>query len=76
MDGKCFILDKQKKAVPDYLKVCRDIEIKQNFITTIYTSNAGEIEDGHFVDNILACKSGFALYFYLDGKTHDETGKT
>ena len=75
MDGKCFISDKEKKAAPEYLKVCGEIEIKQNVKKTIYTSNVGEIEDGHFVDNILACKSGFALYFYIDGKTHDETHK-
>jgi len=31
----------------------------------------GEVEDGEYVNNEELCKSGFALYFFKDGKTED-----
>ena len=31
----------------------------------------GEVEDGGYVNNAELCKSGFALYFFKDGKTKD-----
>lgn len=37
----------------------------------------GEVEDGEYVeDNALLCKSGFALFFYKDGKTKDPRDST
>lgn len=62
---------------PDYLKVegkitgwniTRDTNGKIYEPTTIEYSDIGSVEDGEYVYNELACKSGFALYFYGDGK--------
>lgn len=37
----------------------------------------GEVEDGEYVeDDPLLCKSGFALFFYKDGKTEDPRDST
>lgn len=36
--------------------------------TKIVISDIGTVEDGEFVYDELACKSGFALFFYGDGK--------
>lgn len=73
LEDKCFASQSKGKRAPDYLKVCGEISIKGNEKNFISTSDVGQIEDGHFVDNILACKSGFALYFYLDNSTRDRT---
>lgn len=35
----------------------------------------GEVEDGEYVSDKDLCKSGFALYFYKDGKTEDPKDK-
>lgn len=31
----------------------------------------GEVEDGEYVNDVTLCKSGFALYFFKDGKSED-----
>ena len=36
----------------------------------------GEVEDGEYVENKELCKSGFALYFFKDGKTEDPKDRT
>ena len=36
----------------------------------------GEVEDGEYVSHRRFCKSGFALYFYKDGKTEDPRDTT
>ena len=74
MDGKCFASTPKKKSTsPDYLKVCGKIELDNNKKQSISTSNFGEIEDGNFVEDEKACKSGFALNFFLNGKTQKTT---
>lgn len=43
-------------------------------IDNIDYSDIGTVEDGNFVSNPLACKSGFALYFFGNGKLTKTTG--
>lgn len=43
-------------------------------IDTIDYSDIGTVEDGHFVYNSLACKSGYALYFFGNGKLTKTSG--
>ena len=43
-------------------------------VDSIDYSDIGTVEDGHFVQNPLACKSGFALYFFGNGKLTKTTG--
>ena len=60
-----------REAYPDYMKVCGEIELdadNNNYIKTSINS-IGSVSDGKFVENLLACKSGFALNFYSDGET-------
>lgn len=74
MDDKCFVSTPKKKSTsPDYLKVCGKIELDNNKKQSISTSNFGEIEDGNFVEDEKACKSGFALNFFLNGNTQTTT---
>ena len=51
----------------DYLKVCGKLNDDK---TIASTSDIGELEDGSFVADFLACKSGFALYFDNQGKEY------
>ena len=44
----------------EYLKVCGKFNDDK---TIVSTSDIGELEDGSFVADALACKSGFTLYF-------------
>ena len=69
-----------KKEIPqissDYGKVGGTISfIKDNsnqyYKTKIENAYIGTVENGVFVDNELACKSGFALDFYPDGGLKD-----
>ena len=43
-------------------------------VDNIDYSDIGTVEDGNFVSNTLACKSGFALYFFGNGKLTKTTG--
>lgn len=51
----------------EYLKVCGKFNDDK---TIVSTSNIGELEDGSFVADALACKSGFTLYFDNQGKEY------
>ena len=62
---KCVLEADQKSYSSDYLKVCG--EFSEDF-KSISTSDFKEVDDGKFVGDSLACKSGFALYFYKDRK--------
>ena len=59
------------KAYPDYMKVCGEIELNADNNDYIKASinSIGSVSDGKFVEDLLACKSGFALNFYSDGET-------
>lgn len=37
-------------------------------IKSIELTSIGEVEDGEFVTDEKYCKSGFALYFFLNGE--------
>ena len=43
-------------------------------VDSVDYSDIGTVEDGHFVQNPLACKSGFALYFFGNDKLTKTTG--
>ena len=62
------------QAYPDYMKVCGEIELDNNndYIKASINS-IGSVSDGKFVENLLACKSGFSLKFYSDGETTSST---
>jgi hypothetical protein len=66
--------------IPDYSKVCGEIDFKQNSLGTLGTkyevltvksAYIGTVPDGKFVLNPLACKSGYALPFYPNSKDVD-----
>ena len=63
------------KAYPDYMKVCGEIELNADNNDYIKASinSIGSVSDGKFVEDLLACKSGFALNFYSDGETTSST---
>ena len=61
---KCFLQIEQSYS-SDYLKVCGEFS---EDLKSISTSDFKEVDDGKFVGDSLACKSGFALYFYKDRK--------
>ena len=63
--------------VPGKLNLKKDETTKDYNIDSIDYSDIGTVEDGNFVQNALACKSGFALYFFGNGqltKPSDVTG--
>ena len=64
------------QAYPDYMKVCGEIELdannNNNYIKASINS-IGSVSDGKFVEDPLACKSGFSLKFYSDGETTSST---
>ena len=88
MVGKCYNKEEvenlpvEKAAFPDYLKVCGEESVAKIGSTNNYekksvTSNyIGSVDDGKFVEDITACKSGFALNFYGDKKTTLSAGET
>ena len=77
MKDLCELRSESKRAYPDYMKVCGEIEFDTNNVKTkIKMNSIGSVSDGKFVENELACKSGFALNFYLDGKTTSSTTGT
>lgn len=73
---KCYIrtmegtTEKINKYAPDYFKICgkisyeKDNTNKQYIKTSTDMNYYGEVNDGEFVEDELACKSGYALYFY------------
>ena len=76
MKNNCFLNEgTEKRAFPDYFKVCGIQTIEKNQESGTYinkktiTSYIGSVEDGNFVEDERACKHGFALYFYGDKKT-------
>ena len=80
-DKKSLCLSKsgtssEKIAYPDYMKVCGEIELdaeNNNDFKKASINSIGSVSDGKFVFEEMACKSGFALKFYSDGKTKDTT---
>lgn len=75
MDNLCFRKDENgiiTSASPGFMKICGEITLdseEKNYDHLKTTANLiGSVEDGKFVENEKACKSGFALEFYPDGK--------
>ena len=69
----------EDQAFPDYMRVCGEIELdaqNNNDYKKAIINSIGSVSDGKFVENVLACKSGFALNFYSDGKTTSSTTGT
>ena len=70
MKNYCELVSSGSRAYPGYMKVCGEIELDEsNAHTKTKMDTIGTVSDGKFVENELACKSGFALKFYSDGKT-------
>ena len=70
MKGLCELSGGRMIAHPDYMKVCGEIEWdaeNNNAFKKTNMNYIGSVSDGKFVENELACESGFALKFYLDG---------
>ena len=71
-----YIPSKTRSCVEDYGKVGGIISFihdNSNFYYITKKENAflGTVKDGEFVENSLACESGFALEFYPDGGLKD-----
>lgn len=74
--NKCYIrtmegtTPKVNEYYPDYFKICGKISYekddtgKQYIKTSTDMNYYGEVNDGEFVEDEKACKSGYALYFY------------
>jgi len=60
---KCPIDTNMKTFSYDYLKICGEIDIDKKYASN---SNFGIVDDNKFVGDVLACKSGFALFFFKD----------
>ena len=82
MIGLCYLKKDSgyKRALPDYMKVCGEINFdkaENNYeILNITMNSIGSVADGKFVENELACKSGFALKFYPNGEIINPNSKT
>ena len=81
MDGLCFSNSgTYSEAFPDFMKVCGEITLDteaNNYQKLKVSVNPfGSIDNGKFVDDMMACKSGFALEFYSDGKITTSTTST
>jgi hypothetical protein len=57
-EDKCFLSY-------DFLKVCGELNDDQSYSNSYF----GTVEDNKIVRDVLACKSGFTLFFFNDGKT-------
>ena len=71
LNGLCYLSSgAYSNAYPDFMKVCGEITLDSStYLKTKITVNSfGSVDNGKFVDNMMACKSGFALEFYSDGK--------
>ena len=78
-------IDKTKYSTPEPNKICGKIS---SFTEDPYYENKGiyyankyeyayygEVEDGEYVNDADLCQSGFALYFFKDGKLEDPKNK-
>ena len=73
---KCYIRTKEgtnekiNTYAPDYFKICGKISYEKDDTAKLYIKTStdmnyyGEVNDGEFVEDEKACKSGYALYFY------------
>ena len=83
MDGLCYLKTESgtiKNASPDYLKVCGEISLDkaENNYAKLKTSvnSLGSIDNGKFVEDPMACKSAFTLFFYPNGKISNPSPTT
>ena len=77
MNGLCYLKDNSGvyEALPEYMKICGEISLdtaENNYQKLKVNVNSfGSVDNGKFVQNEEACKSGFALEFYPDGTISD-----
>ena len=83
MDGLCYLKTESgsiKQASSDYMKVCGEISLDkaENNYAKLKTSvnSLGSVDNGKFVEDSMACKSGFALLFYPNGKISNPSPTT
>ena len=73
LEGKCFFNNINNIfSSYDYLKVCGELTEKNS---KALISEFGSVNDSIFVADVLACKSGFALYFFEDLNIKNTTEK-
>lgn len=86
-DGICYEATRKKNAAtefkyssPEPNKICGKLTFADDpndnmkgiyYINKMEYVYKGEVEDGEYVNDQELCKSGFALYFYKDGKSKD-----
>ena len=82
MNGLCYLYKNigSIHAYPDYMKICGEImfdteENNYGHLKTA-TNSIGSVKDGKFVDDELACESGFTLDFYPNGATTLDSSST
>ena len=78
LDGLCFLsTGTLTEASPDFMKVCGEITLDTQANSygklKVSANSFGSVDNGKFVQNVMACKSGFALEFYPDGKISSST---
>ena len=80
MDGLCYLKEDSgdiTNSLPDYNKICGEITLdkaENNYQKLKESVNSlGSVENGKFVLDEKACKSGFALNFYPNGAISDTT---
>lgn len=75
---KCYDKDKNYNVAPSFGKVCGkynfDTSANNYAIKSIEMQSIGSVGLEEFVQDERACESGFALYFYPNKKTEQETG--
>ena len=78
IDGvdRTFYAGGKPYQVPGKLYFKEDETDGDYYIDSIDYSDIGTVEDGNFVASELACKSGFALYFFGNGKLTKTSGVT
>jgi hypothetical protein len=80
MDGLCYLKEDSgdiTNALPDYNKICGEItfdKAENNYqILKKSVNSLGSVDNGKFVLDEKACRSGFALKFYPNGAISDTT---
>ena len=83
MNGLCYKQSSETSSTPNklsspgYMKVCGEIKFGSsgnNYpMMEVSKNSLGSVDNGKFVQDEMACKSGFALNFYPDGKISSTT---
>ena len=73
----CYNSNSGNSYYPGFLSVCGKMDIYQSYYGNSYSHSSteiaeiGSVEDGQFVEDELACSSGFSLQFFTNKKTYN-----